>query len=268
MSMFTDDPCQTTCYSMDGEGFPLIMIHGVGLDHTMWELQVAEFSKQYKVICYDMMGHGNSFKLPGPFTLTQYVDQLDDFMKALGIERAHLLGFSMGGLVAQAFAVRHTERVASLMIVSCVAARTEEQRQAVLGRVAEVERYGHRATIDAAIYRWFDERFISLHPRIVHKIRQRLEDNDSASYLASYQVFAMADVELSAALQRIECPALIVTGDLDRGSTPEMAKLMAEQIPNSHVVILPDTRHMLPIESAVRFNQEVLMFLRAHCRDL
>jgi proline-specific peptidase len=250
-------------YKETGEGFPLILIHGVGLDHAMWEFQVESLSLHYRVIAYDMIGHGESAKPFGTYTLSQFVDQLDKLMKHLEIPSAHIIGFSMGGLVAQAYAAHHPHKVASLIIVSSVAKRTEEQRNAVLSRVVEVEMMGHTSTIDAAIQRWFDARFINLYPQIVQRIRQTLENNDSSAYLAAYKVFATADQEIYALLHQIQCPALIITGELDKGSTPEMAKLMAECIPNSKVVIIPNVRHMLPVESAVFFNPEVLEFLQS-----
>lgn len=249
-------------YKVTGEGTPLIFIHGVGLDHAMWEFQVKPFERHYRVITYDMMGHGESEKPHGPYTLSQFVAQLDELMKGLDIKAAHIVGFSMGGLVAQAFAAQHPDKAASLIVVSSVAKRSEEQRNSVWVRVTEVETMGHTSTIDAAILRWFDDRFISLHPESVQRIRQRLENNDPSSYLAAYKVFASADEEVYELLARIRCPALILTGELDKGSTPQMAKLMAECIPNSQVVVIPHVRHMLPVESADEFNRLALAFLK------
>jgi proline-specific peptidase len=256
------DPHPRTNYQVSGEGFPLILIHGVGLDRTMWEKQVEHFSTHYKVISYDMMGHGTSFKPTGSYTLQQFVDQLDNLMQVLDIEKAHLIGFSMGGLVAQAFTAQHPDRISSLVVVSSVTKRSVEQRSAILARVVEVEKHGHTSTIDSAIHRWFDPTFISEYQEVVLRIKERLENNDSSAYLAAYTVFATADEEVYDLLDKIQCPAFIITGELDPGSTPDMAKLMGERIPDSQVLIIPNTRHMLPIEAAAEFNRRLLSFLR------
>jgi 3-oxoadipate enol-lactonase len=253
-------------YHETGEGFPLILIHGVGLDHAIWELQVAQFSQYYRVITYDMIGHGEADKPQEEYTLSQFVDQLEQVFQALELQQAHIVGLSMGGLVAQSFAAQHPDKVAALIIVSSVAKRTEEQRNAVWGRVSQVEQSGHTSTIDAAIQRWFDETFQLLHPKTVQTIRERLVSNEPAAYLAAYKVFASADEETYPKLQQIACPTLIITGELDKGSTPEMAKLMAEAIPNAKAVILPNIKHMLPIEAADAFNALALAFFGENAR--
>ncbi|UFJ40896.1 alpha/beta hydrolase [Brevibacillus humidisoli] len=244
-----------THYTEAGNGAPVIFIHGVGLDGTIWKQQVEALSKAYRVICYDMIGHGQSACPAGPYTLAQFVKQLEDLYEELELDQAHVVGFSMGGLVAQGFAALHPEKVSTLTIVSSVAKRTEEQRRAVLARVREVEQRGHQATIEAAIQRWFSPAYMAKHPQVIESIRHRLRANHPDAYLAAYRVFAAADEELYQQLPLISCPAWIVTGELDRGSTPEMAELMAKRIPKAEVTVLPGIRHMLPIEAAERFNQ-------------
>lgn len=248
----------STHYVEAGEGHPVILIHGVGLDSTIWEQQMKSLSAQYRVISYDMIGHGRSACPPGPYSLSQFEKQLDDLLSDLAIPQAHLVGFSMGGLVAQAYAAHHPDKVSSLTIVSSVAKRTEEQREGVLARVKEVEEHGHQATIDAAIERWFNPAFQSQRPEVVDQIRRRLQTNEPDAYLAAYRVFATADEELDEKLHQIACPTFIITGELDKGSTPEMAWFMAQHIPGAEAMVLPGIRHMLPIEAGEQLNQILL----------
>ncbi|WP_129730164.1 alpha/beta fold hydrolase [Ectobacillus funiculus] len=255
---------QSIHYIEKGQGAPIIFIHGVGLDLNIWSNQVQALSSEYRVICYDMLGHGKSACPPGPYTLEQFVKQLDELFSNLSLSQAHLVGFSMGGLVAQAYAIRYPEKVCSLTIMSSVAKRSEGQRQGVLARVKEVEKQGHKATITAAIQRWFNKPFMEKHPEVVAQIQQRLENNQPNAYLSAYRVFATADEELYEQLAQIQCPTLIVTGELDQGSTSEMAELMAKQIPHSEVVIFPGIKHMLPIEAAESLNQLLLSQLEKY----
>ncbi|WP_134704375.1 alpha/beta fold hydrolase [Ammoniphilus sp. YIM 78166] len=253
---------KTTHYLEAGKGEPLILIHGVGLDSTIWAQQMEALSKEYRVISYDMMGHGLSASPPGPYHIHQFVKQLDHLLADLAIEKAHIVGFSMGGLVAQAFAAQVPEKVISLVIVSSVTNRTGEQRQAVLSRVQEVEQKGHLTTIDAAIQRWFTTDFMDEYPEVIQRIRHRLQSNQPDAYLAAYRVFATADEELYPQLPQILCPTLVVTGELDGGSTPEMARIMAEKIPHAQVKVLEGIRHMLPIEAVSQLNQILLDHLQ------
>ncbi|WP_257346745.1 alpha/beta fold hydrolase [Pseudalkalibacillus decolorationis] len=248
-------------YEEKGNGEPLILIHGVGLDHTMWEKYVEMLSTQFRVIVYDTLGHGGSEHPPGPYTLSQFVEQLTALMDYLHINKSHIVGFSMGGMVAQAFELTYTDRVSTLTIMNAVANRTEEQRNAVLARVEEVKKIGPIATIEPAIQRWFSHHFIVNHDEIINNIRTRLKTNNPPSYLAAYSLFATADKELWPKLHNILSPTLIITGEHDRGSNPEMAKQMNEKIRCSEVVIVPNMKHMLPVEDATNVSKLIRLFI-------
>ena len=248
-------------YEEKGIGEPLILIHGVGLDHTMWEKQVEGLSEHFRVIVYDMVGHGGSEHSPAPYTLSQFVEQLAGLINYLKIEKSHVVGFSMGGMVAQAFALKHKEKMKTLTIMSAVANRTAEQRKAILSRVEEVKKTGPASTIEQAIQRWFNKGFIEKEKALVDNIRKRLEINDPSSYLAAYTLFATADEDLWSSLKQINQPTLIITGEHDIGSTPEMAKQIHNEIAHSEVIIVPEMKHMLPIEGADTVNKAIRLFI-------
>jgi pimeloyl-ACP methyl ester carboxylesterase len=248
-------------YEEKGSGEPLIFIHGVGLDHTMWKQQIDRLSDYFRVIVYDMLGHGGSEHPPGPYSLAQYVEQLSGLMEYLQIEKTHLVGFSMGGMVAQAFALTYKNKLKTVTIMNAVANRTEEQRKGILARVEEVRENGPLSTIEPAITRWFNPTFIQSQQEIVDHVRKRLETNNPASYLAAYTLFATADAEIWPKLQNIETPTFIITAENDIGSNPEMARLMHEQIKGSDIKIIPDMKHMLPVEGADIINKELRLFI-------
>lgn len=248
-------------YEEKGSGEPLIFIHGVGLDHTMWNQQIDSLSDSFRVIVYDMLGHGGSEHPPGPYSITQYVEQLSGLMEFLNIEKTHLVGFSMGGMVAQAFALDYKNKLKTVTIMNAVANRTDEQRKGILARVEEVRENGPLSTIEPAINRWFNPSFIQSQQEVVNQVRNRLQTNNPASYLAAYTLFATADAEIWPKLQNIETPAFIITAENDIGSNPEMARMMHEQIKGSDIKIIPDMRHMLPVEGADIINKELRLFL-------
>jgi pimeloyl-ACP methyl ester carboxylesterase len=248
-------------YEEKGSGEPLILIHGVGLDHTMWNQQIDSLSDSFRVIVYDLLGHGGSEYPPGPYSLSQYVEQLSGLMDFLQIEKTHLVGFSMGGMVAQAFALTYKDKLKTLTIMNAVANRTDEQRKGILARVEEVRKHGSLPTIEPAIQRWFNPTFIQSQEKVVNQVRKRLQTNNPASYLAAYTLFATADAELWSKLQNIETPAFIITAENDIGSNPEMSRQMHEKIKGSEIKIIPGMRHMLPVEGADIVNKEIRLFI-------
>jgi (E)-2-((N-methylformamido)methylene)succinate hydrolase len=255
-------------YEEQGTGESMILIHGVGLDHTMWEKQVASLSEHYHVIVYDMIGHGGSEHPPGPYTLEAFVEQLEGLMNFLKIKASHIVGFSMGGMVAQAFAIKNETMVKTLTIMSSVANRTKEQREAILSRVEEVKSFGPISTVDAAIERWFSEEYMEEDKGTVKRIRGRLLTNLTASYLAAYTLFATADETLWPELRKITVPTLILTGEHDSGSNPEMAKAMHKEIAGSELLVVPRMKHMLPVEGAGIINQAICLFLKNKMIDV
>ncbi|PIC63238.1 alpha/beta hydrolase [Sporosarcina sp. P13] len=250
-----------TNYEVKGSGQPLVLIHGVGLDLTMWEGIVAELSSQFKIITFDLFGNGNSAHPEGPYSLSKYANQLNELLQELKIEKAHILGFSLGGLVAMKFALLYSQKTTSIVVVSAVSNRTVEERAIIQLRVKKTEEEGHLSVVDDSIDRWFDQKFKAQYPEVVNRFRKRLEANEQKGYLASYRVYANGDQELKHQLSDIKCPALVMTGGEDPRSHTKMAMYMGEQISNSTVKIIPGIRHMLPIEAPNEFNQMVKSFL-------
>jgi pimeloyl-ACP methyl ester carboxylesterase len=232
-----------------GAGAPLVLIHGVGSDLETWEPLVPRLQPGRRLVRYDMQGHGSSAKPPGPYRLDDFVDQLDRLATALDLDRYDLAGFSMGGLVAEAFAARFPKRVRRLALLHTVHDRSPAERAAIAGRLARVEAGDLENSIAAALERWLTPGFRAAHPEAVAAIEHRMRTNDRAAYLASYRVFATADAEVLAVVDRIRCPTLVLTAEHDLGSTPAMARALAARLPEATLAILPDLRHHALLEA-------------------
>ena len=135
-----------TAYSIAGDGSPLVLIHGVGLSKEMWGGQLAGLAPRYQVIAYDMLGHGASQRPAEEATLDDYAGQLAELLDHLALETAVVVGFSMGGLVARAFALGHPQRLDALVILNSVFNRSVEQRSGVLERTRQAELEGPTPT--------------------------------------------------------------------------------------------------------------------------
>lgn len=247
---------------VQGHGPTVVLIHGVGLDWTLWARQVAALEHRHRVVTYDLLGHGESEALPPSSGLGNFVEQLEQLRADLGLDDMTLVGFSLGALVAQAYALAHPKRLVGLGILSGVYARTPEQLESVRSRRAIAEKEGTVALIDAALARWFSESFRADHPAEIEAVRRRLERNDPKCFLEAYRIFSEADQELAGRLEQILCPTLVLTGALDPGSTPAMTEAMGRVIPDARVRVLEKLRHMALIEGAADVNAALLEFLR------
>jgi len=234
-------------YRLQGEGAPVVFVHGVGGSLESWHPVLAALPPRYRMLSYDLRGHGESGKPPGPYSLDLFVADLAALLEQVSIERAALVGFSLGGLIGQAFALAHPGRLTKLVILSAVAGRTADERRRILERAARLEREGARSTVGAALERWFTPEFRAAHPEVIEARRRRVEANDPAGYAAAYRVFAESD--LAERLHAIAVPTFVATGEDDVGSTPRMARLMHERIAGSRLCILPGLRHDLLTEA-------------------
>ena len=246
---------------VEGAGPPVVLIHGVGLDLELWDAQAIALAPHFRVIRYDLLGHGGSHDPPGARSLGDFVTQLRTLLDGLGLERVALAGFSLGALIARAFALAHPERLGKLALLYGVYGRTAAQNSAVRARIAGAERDGPRALIEAALERWFTPGIRAGNPPLVARIRARLEANDPQAFLKAYRIFGGADAEMSAFPGQVTCPCLVATGEADVGSTPEMARRLAADIPGARLEIFPGHRHMGLVEEPAVANAALLAFL-------
>jgi (E)-2-((N-methylformamido)methylene)succinate hydrolase len=247
-----------------GAGAALVLIHGVGVDLEIWEPLVPRLQPGRRLVRYDMQGHGASAKPPGPYRLDDFVGQLDRLAGALALDRFDLAGFSMGGLVAQAFAARFPERVRRLALINTVYDRSAPERAAIAERLAQVEAGDLDRSLTAALERWLTPEFRKARPEAVAPIERRLRSNDPAAYLASYRVFVTAAAELVGLVDRIRCPTLVLTGEHDIGSTPAMARALAARLPAATVAILPGLRHLTLLEAPADVTAVLVPFFDSH----
>lgn len=220
---------------------PVALLHGVGLDSSMWVPLRDALGRES--VAVDLPGHGRQAPLTEPASL----EGLAADVLARLPERSHLVGFSLGALIAQHIARFHPDRVQTLTCVSSVCQRTDAEASAVAGRLASAEA-DFAATVEASIGRWYTG--TDVPQAVVDATRTVLEANDRASFLHAYRVFAEGDAAIGPELGRITVPTLAITGELDPGSTPEMTRRLAAAIPGARAVVVPGARHMLPVQDA------------------
>ncbi|OLL72354.1 MULTISPECIES: alpha/beta fold hydrolase [unclassified Pseudonocardia] len=225
----------------------VVLLHGVGLDHTLWDRVAPELSAAgHTVHAPDLLGHGSAPDAPAGTTLADLAAPVAEVVAGAG-GPVHLVGFSLGALVATRVALDHPGRVARLTLVSGVAGRSDDERAAVAARLGAAGT-DLAATFDAAVRRWFSPEWTAAEPELADRVRRTLAANRPSSYLACYAVFARADAELWPELPRLVPPVTAVTGPEDPGSTPAMTRALAGRIPHGRAVVVDGARHLLPLE--------------------
>ncbi len=250
-----------TAVEESGDGPPVVLIHGLGMNRHMWQWQVPALETGYRVVSYDLLGHGESKPPPDPASLGDLAGQLADVMDGLGIGRAALVGFSLGGMIVRRFAMDYPGRATALGILNSAHDRTQAERDAILLRVEQAAVDGPSATVDAALKRWFTDAFARVRPDVLEQVRQWVLANDPAVYPRVYRVLAEGDAEIADCLSDIDCPTLVMTGEEDYGNSPDMTRRMAAGIPGAEAVVLPGLRHMALAEDPDAVNNLLLKLL-------
>jgi len=244
-----------------GGGPPVILIHGLGLNRHMWRWQVPELESRYRVIRYDLLGHGESREPPNPVSLSSFSEQLCTVMNGIELDRAAIVGFSLGGMIVRRFVMDSPGRVTALGILNSAHDRTQAERDAIMQRVEQAAAHGPAATVDAALDRWFTPPFAKTHSNVLDVIRRWIMANDRKIYPRIYKVLAEGDAEIAEGLSLIECPALVMTSEEDFGNSPDMTRRMAKSMRNAETVVLPGLRHMALVEDPDLVNRILLGFL-------
>ena len=241
---------------------PVVLIHGLGLAEAMWQWTLPALVPQFRVITYDLVGHGKSAPPAGQPVLADLAAQTARLMDHLGIARAPVVGFSLGGMVARRVAMDHPDRVSALAILNSTHCRTAQQQAAVEARLAEVIAHGPSATVEAAVARWFTDTFRAHDTRITGLVRKWVTANDPQVYSRLYRILAEGVEELVAPVPPIACPALVLAAEEDVGNTPAMSRAIAAEIAGAELVILPRLRHMALAEEPEAVNAPLLKFLQ------
>jgi (E)-2-((N-methylformamido)methylene)succinate hydrolase len=221
-----------TCHDLTGPpgAQVLVLVHGLGLTRATWDAFVPVLAQEYRVLTYDLSGHGESAKPLQRPSLTVLSNQLLALLDELGIARAAIIGFSLGGMINRRFALDHPERVLALVILNSPHEREPEAQRLVEERAAQTSAGGPAATIDSTLERWFTPQFRKDATDVVAKIRAWVLANDPDNYTKHRQVLANGVVELIRPKPPITAPTLVMTCEHDSGSTPSMSLAIASEI--------------------------------------
>ena len=247
----------TLNYEQEGQGSNLILIHGLGADLHIWDADVAVFARHHRVLRPDVRGFGASDKPSGPYSPALFACDLDGLLDVCGVDSAHVLGISLGGVIAQRLALDFPARVRSLVLVS-TSSEVGQKSIAAWQRLADrIERDGFDAqTADAS--RAFSPGFAERHPAVVADLGRRNAACDPKGYAAAAR--AVSDYNWTADLPRLTAPTLILQGLDDQLTPPGGSVKMSRELPHARLLLIAEAGHNLPIERPDIFHNSVLAF--------
>ena len=238
---------------------PIVFIHGVGLDHKMWVPQINYF-KNYSTITYDLLGHGKTPFKKEKIKMKDYVEQLMSIIEFLNIEKINLVGFSIGSLIALDFAADFQKKLNSLTLIATTYKRTEKQRQEVIDRVNLAKL--NKPISQLALKRWFTNKYLEKNPNIYEEFTKILTKNydHQKNFIKAYELFANYKDDIEK-IKKIDTKTLVMTGSLDPGSTPEMSKMLPNDLNNSSYIEINDGKHLCSIECSDDVNINIKKFI-------
>ncbi len=256
--------CNETFYNLTGaENAPvLVLIHGLGLNCNVWNDYVPQLSKRWKVLSYDLYGHGKS-GVPdtAEINLSLFSQQLNTLLEHLAIKRCALIGFSLGGMINRRFAMDYPAKTKALVILNSPHERSPEQQQLVEQKALDTHADGAITPIDATLKRWFTTDFRKNNASYIENVKTTVLDNEPTHYARCRCILANGVIELIRPTPAIDKPTLIITCEYDSGSTPQMSYAIGTEIHGSEVVIIPALQHMGLVEQPDLFLQPIMHFL-------
>jgi len=254
------DPNQNYYSFINNNTDPLVFIHGVGLDHKMWEPQV-NFLNNHSIITYDLLGHGRTPYNKKEVTLNDFSNQLVDLLKFLKIDKINLVGFSLGSLIALNFASNFQDKLKTLILLGTTYGRNMEQRNLVIERFEQAKL--NKPISKQALKRWFTEEYLNAHPEVYDQFIKILtkDGEDHLNFLKAYKLFAYLQDDINM-IKKIKTKTLVMTGSDDTGSTVEMSKSLSNDLINSSFTEIDNGKHLCSIEYADDVNINLKNFIK------
>ena len=256
--MIKDTDSSGTFYLLNQkeQKIPMVFIHGVGLTHEIWQPQF-DYFKNKTIISYDILGHGKTPLNKKTISFNDFSEQLLKLIDELKFDKIHLIGFSIGSLIARNFAVKHNHRLQSLTLLGSIFERSNEQQQTVNDRFNLAKKELKLSKL--ALKRWFTDKYLEENPNTYEKISSVLEKNNIEDFIKVYELFVFHKNDEK--FENIKVNTLVMTGENDVGSTVDMSKKLCNVINNSQLKVIKSGKHLCGIECADDVNMTIKNFI-------
>lgn len=250
-------------YEVHGEEFPLVLIRGLGSNADHWYAQIPAFSSHFSVVSFDNRGIGRSQKSDGTYTISMMAEDTVALMDSIGISRAHVLGISMGGMIAQQVALTYPQKVHGLVLACthCGGGHAVRASEEIAKIFVEYIFTGSQEAAQKAARCIFTKTTLKDRPEVIQqyqKVSQRFLQ-EPATLISQWK--AVQGHDTWAELPNIKAPTLVITGSEDILIPPENSTILAERIHDARLEVIEGGGHQFPVEQADAFNGAVLDFL-------
>ena len=247
-----------TNYVIEGEGPWLTMSHSLACNLSMWDEQAKLLAGRFRVLRYDTRGHGGSSAPQGPYTLEQLADDAKALFDALGIQRTHWIGLSMGGMIGQTCALKYPGIFQSMVLADTTSRRPPNASEMWAERVRTAREQGMAGVVEGTLGRWFTDGYRQSRKDVMERIARDIRATPVEGFAGCCD--AIAKVDVLDRLREVKCPTLVIVGEQDHGTPPEAARLIHENIAGSELLIIPSAAHLSNVEQAEVFNKALLAF--------
>ncbi len=251
----------TLNYEFEGEGPALVLINGLTMDLNGWANQIGEFKKHFRVLRYDCRGQGESDKPDMIYTHRLHAQDLSELMERLEIDRAHVLGLSNGGMIAQHLALHFRDKVGGLILVDTTSSMSHLLLAILSSWIRLIETGGINLMFDAYLPFLFGESFIKENADSILLMKELSIRRNSPQAVLNL-IKGSLTLSLTNRLREIECPTLIIHGEEDILIPLRHAQVLCEGIPNARLEIIPQCGHVPPLEKPDEFNRLAIEFLK------
>jgi 3-oxoadipate enol-lactonase len=250
-------------YELTGkEDAPVVMLsHSLACSMVMWNPQLKVLEPHFRVLRYDMRGHGNSDATEGAYTLELLAADVIALLDALNMNVRHFVGLSIGGMIGQCLALNYADRFQSLTLCDTSPIIPDEAKPLFQERSERARNKGMQALVDETLQRWFTSPYLDENHPEVDLIRDQILATPVTGFIACSE--AIVNLNYLDRLSEIKLPTLIIVGEDDPGTPVSASKAIHESIGGSKLVILPSAAHLSNIEQADAFNSALLGFLQA-----
>ncbi|MBR7194163.1 MULTISPECIES: 3-oxoadipate enol-lactonase [unclassified Gordonia (in: high G+C Gram-positive bacteria)] len=228
------------------DGPAVVLSNSLGSTHRMWDSQVAALEERFRVVRYDTRGHGDSPVPPGPYSIDELADDVIALLDRFDLERAHLVGLSLGGMTMMRVAARNPERVDRLALL-CTAAYLPPA-QGWTDRAALVRADGTSAVAAAVVQRWFTPGYLAANTEARQQFEAMVAATPAEGYAACCEAIAAMDQRSD--LSSIIAPTLAIAGADDPATPPDLLRDIVDAVPNGRLLVVPDSAHLANAEQA------------------
>lgn len=239
---------------------PVVLLHALATSSALWEPQLPAWSAQFCVVCIDLPGHGKSAMMPSVSSMAGYALSVKEVLDHLGIDRAAFVGLSLGGMVAQAFALAYPKRTSALVLAHTSARTNSAGCEIWARRLDQFNEDGLVAQIPSILERWFPREFSEDSPMTLGWIADQIAATHPEGYAAAIR--AIQQLDHFDTLKAIRVPVLVLAGEVDVAAPSSVATAIAEQIDGARMVVMPGVAHLGNVQQPVLFTETVGGFLR------